>query len=121
MAKQRSIDQANAIVLLERETSDDHEPKSIDQEDQMTRLQSTKTRHDVNRGTEAATELMSRCEPERDQSRTYFNIAIGGEDHPQLTTERKQQFLGLEAFLNDDVDTISQLVARYNGSEESSK
>ncbi|XP_028064836.1 uncharacterized protein LOC114267940 [Camellia sinensis] len=37
-----------------------------------------------------------------------------------LNEEKKPKNM-LEAFLNDDVDPASQLVARYNGSEESSE
>ncbi|XP_028119685.1 uncharacterized protein LOC114317181 isoform X1 [Camellia sinensis] len=38
-----------------------------------------------------------------------------------IKNEEKKPKNMLEAFLNDDVDPASQLVARYNGSEESSK
>ncbi|CAL5444880.1 unnamed protein product [Camellia sinensis] len=38
-----------------------------------------------------------------------------------LKLRKKSQKNMLEAFLNDDVDPASQLVARYNGSEESSE
>ncbi|CAL5441618.1 unnamed protein product [Camellia sinensis] len=38
-----------------------------------------------------------------------------------IKIEEKKPKNMLEAFLNDDVDPVSQLVARYNGSEESSE